>query len=354
MLAALVLFTCWFNDPEFILQDTGIYFLVPSALVQINGDRVFVIDRSNTSGFIKGYDLKTQKQFVFGPKGQGPGSLLGPDQLRIANDQLMVSDLDSVDRFTLAGEHVSSVRAPYSGLYHMMPCLGGWIGHDHFLHLTEADRIQVKLYDENLKERTVLLELPFSVEKVKANDRDVAQFGNMPMLTVSSDGRWAYMRDWQDFKIYIFDIEKAAVVKVIEEDRPKLRPPDVWIERQLEILNKRSERFFKENVTHWPAVKHLGAYGKDRFIIVTPQLKPPFYQLEAFDNQGNQLKPPVTQEADLMRLVDWNDQEVIVTTYENEEFGLARVPLDVLPVFLEDFPVDFREIYVPRQVPKAD
>ena len=341
------------------IRNTEIFKPLRSGQGQVtaNGD-LFLIDYDESQ--IRQYGLDGQLKLRIGRKGSGPGEFNFLADLFVVGNDLFVADFNGGIRFhqfDLGGRYLKSHRPPMG----TTPVKGGWLitswnwGIDSVV--TDPGRLVFQTLEGKGKE--ILNLRPQGFVPPKANN-EILKAGSdgkiripfnpapsLPKLVVAPDGLWGAIKPGSlKGKLVIVDLVKGEVSKTLDLDQDPLPFNKLWGEKLLTQKNKRPQRR-RVKVVHeakfpdfFPVIRTLRVFA-DGLLYVEHWTHNPdkTRDLRAYDLNGGERQVPF-EAASMERILAFREGMCWVTSFIEEEVGIAYMPVAKVDAFVAAHPIE--------------
>lgn len=356
MFALLFMMGLLEGDVQWWIRDTGIYQPLQQDEVIVDDEgRVYVLNFAEA--VIRQYDDRGELIGTFGRKGQGPGEFQYPMQMFLQEGQLAVVDIgnNAVSYFQLDGSFQRRVEMPKRGLALALTA-HGWLAGE-WNGPNQVAKPSLWIYDRNFENGRQIITLADVGQgaglNVEMSDEGTlatySPINSKPILRVAPDGNRAYLIEPKDLRVHVIDPAKAAVVRTFNHDSPSVPFDEDWADTRYAELQEnmapqdRGLRFKKLYPNEFPIVRsaHVNAQGHlvfDRWVGDPDNRHAPL----VLTATGKEVEP-LGDWSLLSRLVAQRDGFAIVTTFdaEDEQAGLAKIPLTRLKAFVAANPIVF-------------
>jgi len=303
------------------------------------------------------YDADGNKLGSFGRKGQGPGEFTFPVSIHFDDDKLYVFDMggSAIHVFQSDGAFLSRYSLPSMGV-EAARVDNGWITGNWMFSRDPAAPVEVLWRDETLEQQEPILEWPRDAEgggmRIMAGPNAPAMPFNpvrdRPAMAASPDGKLVFLSHPGPFKISVIDAEKKRVVRTIQRDLPQIPFNEQWGDQRLKESEERSKsrggmaiKFKPDYPKYFPNVRSLLATADGRLAVERWSGEPDARDLFlVMTPDGKDASLPYDPKYE-SRILAVRDGKAYVTTFADDEAGVALCEMSQLPAFFESNPIEY-------------
>lgn len=347
-----LLFTLVMVDgPSLFISDTELFQVMQPGEVFVREDgEVYVLNFDESR--IQQYDTSGKLKRQIGGKGKGPGEFTYPTYIRVMSDRLYVQDelTKLISVFELEGTFERHIRMPtdHSSVHRSG---GGWFFWDQE---REAKTSELQWTTDDFKKRSKKVDIKdlgwgAGTWAWSQGDKMKVTFSPLevrPRLAVSPDGTRVYFADAQSARIQVFDGISGKALHTILTQKKRIPFDEEWADeeyqRRTENFRKRRpgvpiKKLYPEN---FPVIRQLMFEPKGQLVVDRWRGRPDdHHQLTAYDQKGKITSLKYSWEA-LRRIVGIaNGQAYIMMFEEDEDAGIAKIPLAEAQDFVKQYPI---------------
>jgi len=324
MLFTLLFHAFLFNEPQYLLDHTGIFRpKVRGAALYTASQRIIISDTDEHRVLIF-HENKLER--AVGQLGEGPGDLQYPTKLQVLGDTLYVTENNYISAFTLSGDFQRKIKKPPGFFFEK--AISGWIGIER-----KGESMNILWYNEAAETRKVL----FTCKAPNSQGFNPAPA--LPRCVVDASGVNTYVSLPHEFVVLVFDNRTGEVVRQIKKEKHVVPFDKEWGQRQFDQFSQRLKQLNapapKEPVfpKYFPPINRLLVDIHNNLLIFTRD-----QVVFAYTEKGAQISSPFITEEMVHRILGVHHSAFLVLAYVDEEVKVARVPFPHMAAFLEKYP----------------
>lgn len=355
----LILLTLNESAQEWQASGTEIYRpLVTREVALSPSGQVFIVHRDEAK--ILRFDRNGKQLPSFSQKGQGPGELSLPTWLHL-QDKLYVQDAAtaSISIFTLDGTFIKRLSLPESKVT-VKKLVNGWVYGNWGARFEPGKQVTLYWSDHEFGNQVKLLTWPATPEK--SNQSIEVEGSGKPSwplnpaiahshLTVNATRTMAYLTQKGSSAIHVIDAKQKKIVHVIKNSYAPTLFNKEWGMAEVDKAKDNMKNLlgtqdlpFKIVPTfpdHFPLVRSLQALPGGELALskwtALPEKRQDFI---VFDLHHKKVQSPFSARA-LGRMIGIQAGWAWITTYHDEEAGIARIKIAKVNSYVADHPIDY-------------